>query len=308
MYRKAGETILTEFDGYACLEQDFLGDDQRTERFLRLVPDDRVKGLDCLARNEIFTNTLSFASTDGGQDSAIDETKLNRFCDSILPEIHNDVKSLVCDAKLIDRILRAGVYLNLTQLKITGYLDNTFPDICTVVVDHRQSVNASVSYTTWFKEVNQTDLYQLRMKEPTIVVFGEFTGLKSAFIGTRGQRARTQSGTIQDAFLSMIQFYERQMTFYSNKYSNIPIKNTLELALSDVIWRAFDQTDVQQLGKFQTLTLSKWTRDDPREGNLTKSQREQLLHQYVLELASNSKLEYENKYADSVIWIDTKKK
>ncbi|UJR08853.1 hypothetical protein I4U23_013108 [Adineta vaga] len=91
-----------------------------------------VKGLDCLARNEIFTNTLSFGSTDGGEDSAIDETKLNRFCDSILPQIHNDVKSLVCDAKLIDRILRAGVYLNLTQLKITGYLDNTFPDICTV--------------------------------------------------------------------------------------------------------------------------------------------------------------------------------
>lgn len=41
-FRKAREIILTEFDGYACLEQDFLGDDQRIERFLRLVPDDNI--------------------------------------------------------------------------------------------------------------------------------------------------------------------------------------------------------------------------------------------------------------------------
>ncbi|UJR34281.1 hypothetical protein I4U23_021685 [Adineta vaga] len=33
--QKAREIILTEFDGYACLEQDFLGDDQRIERFLQ---------------------------------------------------------------------------------------------------------------------------------------------------------------------------------------------------------------------------------------------------------------------------------
>ncbi|CAF3250624.1 unnamed protein product [Rotaria sp. Silwood2] len=33
---------LHEFGGYACLEQDFLGDDQRIERFLRLVPDDNI--------------------------------------------------------------------------------------------------------------------------------------------------------------------------------------------------------------------------------------------------------------------------
>ncbi|CAF1518421.1 unnamed protein product [Rotaria sp. Silwood1] len=34
--QRAREIILTEFDGYACLEQDFLGDDQRIERFLRI--------------------------------------------------------------------------------------------------------------------------------------------------------------------------------------------------------------------------------------------------------------------------------
>jgi hypothetical protein len=41
-FRRAREIILSEFDGYACLEQDFLGDHQRIERFLRLVPDDNI--------------------------------------------------------------------------------------------------------------------------------------------------------------------------------------------------------------------------------------------------------------------------
>ena len=39
-FRRAREILLSEFDGYACLQQDFLGDEQRIERFLRLVPDE----------------------------------------------------------------------------------------------------------------------------------------------------------------------------------------------------------------------------------------------------------------------------
>ena len=40
--RRARETILSEFDRYACLDQDFLADDQRIERFLRLVPEENI--------------------------------------------------------------------------------------------------------------------------------------------------------------------------------------------------------------------------------------------------------------------------
>ena len=65
-----------------------------------------------------------------------------------------------------------------------------------------------------------------------------------------------------------------------------------------------DRNDVQTIGKFQTLALSKWARDDPREGNLTKSERQEILHQYALELAPNSKSENENRYADTLIWTD----
>ena len=50
-------------------------------------------------------------------------------------------------------------------------------------------------------------------------------------------------------------------------------KNRKLSNIRDDLYTGVDRSDVQQLGKFQTLTLSKWTRDDPREGNLTKSQR-----------------------------------
>ncbi|CAF0810983.1 unnamed protein product [Adineta ricciae] len=383
-----------------------------------------------------------------------------------------------------------------------------------VAVGHRQSVNASVSYTSWFDQFNRTDLYRIRSNRTMIVVFGELTGLTSAFVGTRGQSARSQSGTTQNALLLLMSSYEKQMNFYSKIYPNIPIMNALELALSDVMWRAFNYTfstlarslnatvvagtlgpriirstdredidffgdpdlypnqtevylpltkevyntvhiyapngsliasrdktnltpeevqllqltpgklednriikpdnlciaicldtfhsdvlsyldsqnctiliqpsfntemwatnvssiwqpldwthgpmglfertqniqfsvnsmvtgnlfadmivdgqssinqraskmlqtdlyvgvdwnDVQSIGKFQTLTLSKWARDDPRERNLTKLERREILHQYALELAPNSTSENKNRYADTVIWADVTSK
>ncbi len=387
-----------------------------------------------------------------------------------------------------------------------------------IAVGHRQSIDASVTYSTWFNQFNRTDLYQLRSHEPTIIVFGELTGLMSAFIGTRGKLARTQSGTIQNSLSLLVQSYDKQVTSYLRKYPNIFLTNALELSLSDVMWRSFNQTfsslsrslnatiisatlgpriirstdpkdielygdpdlypnqtevylpltkeiynrahiyapngtliasrdkchltpaeiellqltpgevednlvikpnniciaicadafylnvlsyldspncailiqpsfntqmwaanissqssvwqpldwthgplglfektqniqfsintmvtgnlfsdmivdgqstinqrllkrrksldkqdnlyigldwiDVQDIGKFQTLVLSQWARDDPREGNLTKPERRQLLHEYAQELAPNSKSKNENKYADTVIWAD----
>ena len=55
MFRKAREIILSEFDRYACLDEDFLGDDQRIERFLRLVPDDNILFFLFVAFISLFT-------------------------------------------------------------------------------------------------------------------------------------------------------------------------------------------------------------------------------------------------------------
>jgi hypothetical protein len=80
-----------------------------------------------------------------------------------------------------------------------------------VAVGHRQSIEASSTYATWFNQFNRTDLYQIQSYETTIIAFGELTGLTSAFIGTRGQAARAQSETIQNAFSVLAKSYEKQI-------------------------------------------------------------------------------------------------
>ncbi len=46
-----------------------------------------------------------------------------------------------------------------------------------IAVGHRQSINVSVSCSTWFNQFNRTNLYQLQSNESTIVIFDELTGL-----------------------------------------------------------------------------------------------------------------------------------
>ncbi|CAF1154908.1 unnamed protein product [Rotaria sordida] len=91
-----------------------------------------VEGLDLLAQNEIFTNTLNFALTNNDDNYSIDEPMLNRFCNDILPRIQYTVRCLVLETiTTMDRILRAGVYPNLTQLKIFKFQANVFSHFCT---------------------------------------------------------------------------------------------------------------------------------------------------------------------------------
>ncbi len=46
---------------------------------------------------------------------------LNRFCISILPKIHYNVKSLILYSISMEQILLTGNYPNLTQLKLFNF-------------------------------------------------------------------------------------------------------------------------------------------------------------------------------------------
>ncbi|CAF1241557.1 unnamed protein product [Rotaria sp. Silwood1] len=90
-----------------------------------------VEELDFLAQNEIFTNTLNFVFTDNGANFSMDETMLNRFCKEILSRIQYNVKCLYLETTTMDHILRAGVYPNLTELKIFKFHAYLFSHFCT---------------------------------------------------------------------------------------------------------------------------------------------------------------------------------
>ncbi|CAF3929800.1 unnamed protein product [Rotaria sordida] len=78
--------------------------------------------LHIIAQDKIFTNILNFVSILSTNDnSSISNQKLNRFCFEILPQIHHNVKCLILELVSIERILLAGEYPNLTQLKIFNF-------------------------------------------------------------------------------------------------------------------------------------------------------------------------------------------
>jgi hypothetical protein len=87
-----------------------------------------VEGLDLVAQDEIFTNTLNFVFTDNDSNK---ELMVNRFCNDILPRIQYNVKYLILETTTMDRILRAGIYPNLTQLKIFKFRADIFSHFCT---------------------------------------------------------------------------------------------------------------------------------------------------------------------------------
>jgi hypothetical protein len=79
--------------------------------------------LDIIAQEQIFTNTLNFVSISQSNDEicSISDSILDRFCISILPRIQENVKSLIIESDSMECILRAGIYLNLTELKIFNF-------------------------------------------------------------------------------------------------------------------------------------------------------------------------------------------
>lgn len=77
--------------------------------------------LNAIVQDEMFTTNLDFLSISNSTDencSTIIDSIFNRFHCSILPKIHQNIKSLSIESNAIKRILCAAVYSNLTELKL----------------------------------------------------------------------------------------------------------------------------------------------------------------------------------------------
>ncbi|CAF4341517.1 unnamed protein product [Rotaria sp. Silwood2] len=75
--------------------------------------------LSILAQEKIFSNTLKFVSIDN--ISSIDHHKIDRFYIDILPRIHHNVKCFILEPVLMECILLAADYPNLTELKLFNF-------------------------------------------------------------------------------------------------------------------------------------------------------------------------------------------
>ena len=79
--------------------------------------------LEILALEQIFSSILNFVSISQStnETSSISDSILDRFCIGIIPRIHKNVKSLIVESISMKRILRAGIYPNLIELKIFNF-------------------------------------------------------------------------------------------------------------------------------------------------------------------------------------------
>jgi hypothetical protein len=70
--------------------------------------------LDILSQEKVFSNTLNFVSIDNN-------SPIDRFCVDILPKIRDNVKYFILKPVLMERILLAADYPNLSNLKFLDF-------------------------------------------------------------------------------------------------------------------------------------------------------------------------------------------
>ncbi|CAF3640811.1 unnamed protein product [Rotaria sp. Silwood1] len=85
------------------------------------------KRLERLARDTIFTDFLDLTTKSSlGGICSMSNIILDRFCSSILPQIHHNIKSLVLESSSIEHILIACVYPKLHKLTLYSIKPEVF--------------------------------------------------------------------------------------------------------------------------------------------------------------------------------------
>lgn len=81
--------------------------------------------LDPVLRDETFTKTLNFVLSMRNDDFLpVDELILNRYCIDILPKINSNIICLIVESNSMERILLAGEYSQLSELKVYNINDS----------------------------------------------------------------------------------------------------------------------------------------------------------------------------------------
>jgi hypothetical protein len=83
--------------------------------------------LDNIAQDKTFSTILNFVSMSSNDNNcSISGPTLDRFCFSILPRIHYNVKCLILESASMERILLAGNYSNLTNIELFNFNKEIF--------------------------------------------------------------------------------------------------------------------------------------------------------------------------------------
>ncbi|CAF1550138.1 unnamed protein product [Rotaria sp. Silwood1] len=126
--------------------------------------------LDIIIQEKTFTNTLNFVLTTLTHDIfSPTDTIVDRFCTTILPRIHHNVKCLIVDSISMERILLVADYPNLTELKLFNFNRKIVSRYFTDQSPFRRIFQKQI--TDLILEVKE-DLNNISEKHYTIDVYG----------------------------------------------------------------------------------------------------------------------------------------
>ncbi|CAF0853120.1 unnamed protein product [Adineta steineri] len=116
--------------------------------------------LDNIIQDKIFTTMLNFVSISSltNDISSISDRMLDRFCYNVLPRIHYNVKHLILESTSMGRILHAGSYPNLTELKLFNFNQEIIPRYF-IDDSHLQHIYNQINDLTLISNENNTEMH-----------------------------------------------------------------------------------------------------------------------------------------------------
>ncbi|CAF3666893.1 unnamed protein product [Rotaria sp. Silwood1] len=121
------------------------------------------KRLERLARDTIFTDFLDLTTKSSlGGICSMSNIILDRFCSSILPQIHHNIKSLVLESSSIEHILIACVYPKLHKLTLYSIKPEVFikylADDSPIIRIFRQITHLKLFTIEYYNKISQINL------------------------------------------------------------------------------------------------------------------------------------------------------
>ncbi len=121
---------------------------------------------------------------------------------------------------------------------------------------HTLEMGASESaYYKKMKEMMEAVKGKISKEYVNLFVFPEDAGLVLGFLGSRGERGRSEEFAL-NAFIDLLDAYSQPYNYYMKKFPGLSLQRYLLLALTDTLWRPFYNTFSALAREYNSYVLS----------------------------------------------------
>lgn len=125
-------------------------------------------------------------------------------------------------------------------------------------IAHKHTLEIGASEESFYNKMNQMiEAVKNRraMGYVNLFVFPEDAGLVLGFLGTRGEKARSEEFAL-NAFFDLFEAYSQPYNYYRQKFPGLSPQRSLLLALTDTLWRPFYNTFSSLAKEYNSYVLS----------------------------------------------------